>query len=122
MLTKIPRNGSDEFFTRERCHIKELLNDPASPGLSIARCRVAPGVVTELHALKATAETYLIEAGSGEMDDGTNRAIAVGPGDVVTIPPDQKQRIRNIGSTDLVFTVYCTPRFEQACYTPFEDP
>ncbi len=122
MLTKIPRNDSAEFFTRERCHIKEVLNDPASPGLSIARCRVEPGVVTELHALEGTSETYLIEVGSGKMDDGTNEAFELGPGDVVTIPPGHKQRIRNTGREDLVFMVYCTPRFQPACYVSFEEP
>ncbi len=120
MLRKIPANGDPEFFTRERCHIKEVLNDPASPGLSLARCRVAPGVTTELHALAGTAETYLIERGTGVMDDGAQAPLAVGPGDCVTIAPDHPQRIRNTGSEDLVFLVICTPRFEPACYTPLE--
>ena len=120
MLTKIPANDSDAFFTRERCHIQELLNDPASPGLSIARCRVEPGVTTELHALANTAETYLIEAGSGVMEDGSGPGFAVGPGDAVSIAKDHAQRIRNTGNTDLVFLVFCTPRFVPACYTPLE--
>lgn len=120
MLTKIPRNDSVEFFTRERCHIKEVLNDPNSPGLSIARCRVEPGVTTELHALTDTAETYLIEAGTGVMDDGTAPGFPVGPGDAMSIPPGHPQRIRNTGAEDLIFLVLCTPRFEVPCYTPLE--
>jgi len=120
MLRKIPTNTSAEFFTRERCHIKEVLNNPASPGLSIARCRVAPGVTTELHALAGTAETYLIESGSGDMDDGKSAGFAVDPGDSVTIPPGQSQRIRNTGQDDLIFLVMCHPRFQPVCYQPLE--
>ncbi|HHC30096.1 MAG TPA: cupin domain-containing protein [Rhodobacterales bacterium] len=120
MLQKIPRNDSAEFFTRERCYIKELLNDAASPGLSIARCRVTPGVTTELHALAGTAETYLIERGNGQMDDGESPGFAVGPGDSVVIAPDHPQRICNTGTGDLVFLVICTPRFEPPCYQPLE--
>lgn len=118
MLSKIPRNDSPEFFTRERCFIKEILNDPASGALSIARCRVAPGVTTELHSLLKTAETYLIEAGTGRMDDAQSPAFTVCAGDSVTIPPNHPQRIQNTGKDDLIFLVICTPRFEPACYTP----
>ena len=121
MLGKIAANTSAEFFTRERCHIKEVLNDPSSPGLSIARCRVEPGVTTELHALAGTSETYLIETGNGVMDDGVGPGFAVGPGDAVSIPADHPQRIRNTGKVELVFLVLCAPRFEPSCYQPLDE-
>ena len=117
MLKLIPSNRSDEFYTSERCHITEVLNDPASPGLSIARCRVEPGITTQLHSLKGTAETYLIETGEGTMDDGTGPAFNVRPGDSISIGPDHPQRIKNTGPDDLVFLVICTPRFVPSCYT-----
>lgn len=118
MLTKIPRNMGAEFFTRERCHIKEILNDPNSGNLSIARCHVEPGVTTELHSLLNTAETYLIETGIGRMDDSQNPGFDVTAGDCVSIPANYPQRITNTGDTDLIFLVICSPRFEPACYTP----
>ncbi len=120
MLTRIGRNNSAAFFTRERCHIDEILNDSASPDLSIARCRVERGVTTELHCLMGTAETYLIEKGTGEMDDGTAPAFPVKAGDCVAIAPDHPQRIRNTGPDDLIFLVICRPRFEPSCYRPLE--
>ena len=40
----------------------------------------------------------------------------VGPGDVVLIPPDCRQRIKNVGGTDLLFLAVCTPRFRPEAY------
>jgi mannose-6-phosphate isomerase-like protein (cupin superfamily) len=40
----------------------------------------------------------------------------VGPGDVVIIPPDDRQRIANIGKSDLIFLCFCTPRFVPDAY------
>lgn len=120
MLTLIARNKSTEFFTRERCHIKEVLNDQKSPGLSIARCRVEVGVTTELHALCGTAETYLIEEGKGLMDDGVCVPFVVEAGDCVNISPGHAQRIKNTGTEELKFMVICTPGFRPACYEPRE--
>ncbi len=121
MLTHIENKQTEEFATRERCFIREILNDAQSPDLSVARCRVETGVITELHSLAGTQETYLIERGQGLMDDGACVPIAVGPGDSITIPPDHPQRIANTGEYDLVFTVVCTPRFKPDCYVPLPD-
>ena len=120
MLKRIKSQNGDAFYTRERCFITELLNHADSPGLSIARCCVKPAVMTELHRLKATHETYLIEQGEGEMDDANSPPIPVAAGDCVTISPGQAQRIRNIGQDDLVFQVICSPRFRPECYEPLE--
>lgn len=120
MLKHLHAPDGKEFFTRERCHITELLNDPAQPGLSIARCRVEPGVTTELHRLSGTAETYLIERGAGLMDDGAGNSFVVGVGDSVVIPKGYPQRITNTGEGDLVFLAICNPRFTPDCYQPAE--
>ena len=120
MLRHVPAKGGPEFPTRERCHITELLNDARSPRLSIARCRVEPGVITELHALRGTEETYLIEAGRGVMDDGEHAGRPVGPGDSILIPAGHAQRIRNTGESDLIFLAICVPRFVPDCYVPLE--
>jgi mannose-6-phosphate isomerase-like protein (cupin superfamily) len=120
VLGFISRKTDREFYTRERCHITEILNDPASPEMSIARCRVEPGVVTELHSLTGVAETYLVESGCGDMDDGEGPARRVGPGDLVLIPAGHAQRITNCGPGDLVFLAVCRPGFVPACYTPLE--
>ena len=121
MMQLIKRKNQPEFFTGERCYITEILNDPANCDLSLARCRVLPGVTTQLHALSAVCETYLIEHGTGVMDGGAGRELAVAPGDTVTIAPGQAQRIRNTSEVDLVFMVICRPRFTPECYVNLED-
>ena len=58
-----------EAWTGERCFITELVNDAEWPAFSLARCRVEPGVTTELHAL-SVLEFYVVERGSGRMRIG----------------------------------------------------
>jgi len=113
----IPSGGLQEFATPERCFITELLNHP-SREVSLARARVAPGIVTQLHALDVE-ETYVIEAGSGMMEVGGDR-FQVGPGDGVRIPKGTPQRIENDGAIDLVFLCLCQPCFRAEGYTDLE--
>ena len=114
----IPSGGLREFATSERCHITELLNHPTRPDVSLARARVTPGVVTELHALDVE-ETYVIEKGSGMMEVGGDR-FRVGPGDSVRIPQRVSQRNENDGAVDLVFLCLCRPRFRPEGYASLE--
>lgn len=110
-----------EFSTEERCSIVELSNDPRDPAVSIAQARVAPGVCTQWHRLEGIVERYLIVSGRGEVEVGDQDAAHVGPQDVVWIPAGVRQRIRNIGSDDLIFLAICTPRFVPSAYTRLED-
>jgi len=109
----------DEFWTSERCYITELLNQSQTPEVSIARTRVAPGVITQLHSL-SVAEWYVIEAGTGIMTVGEERPRRVGTGDIVSIPKGTPQMISNDGGNDLIFLCVCTPRFSQECYASLE--
>ena len=107
-----------EYWIRERCYIRELVNDPEIAEFSLAVARVEPGVITELHSL-SVAEWYVVMEGSGEVEvDGEKRA--VGPGDVVSIPADTPQRIQNTGETDLRFQCVCLPRFSPDSYKVLE--
>lgn len=113
-------NPDAEFHTSEHCHILELHNSPLDEGCSIARARVEPGVATQLHALRGTAERYVILSGEGEVELGGGDPIRVGELDVVTIPAEESQRITNTGETDLVFLCFCTPQFLQENYVDLE--
>ena len=108
-----------EVWTSERCFIAELLNDADWPEVSLARCRVEPGVTTELHALDVL-EVYVVESGCGLMRVGDEEPFPVGPGSAVTIPQHVSQQITNTGSVDLLFLCICTPRFLPESYTPLE--
>ena len=111
-----PLDPGAEFYTPERCHITELSNTEEDPAVSIARARVAPGVVTRWHRLRDTAERYVILEGRGRVEIGHQAAREVNPGDVALIPPACPQRIANLGDTDLIFLAICTPRFRPGAY------
>lgn len=108
-----------EFYTRERCFITELLNDPEDPEVSLARCRVEPGVTTELHKL-TVSERYIIIEGQGLMRLGEDQAFPVKAGDTVYISANEPQQVTNTGQSDLVFLCLCSPRFTAECYLPLE--
>lgn len=115
----MPEKAKPEIWTEERCYIAELVNEPAWPEFSLARCRVEPGVTTQLHAL-SVHEVYVIRQGAGLMYVGDGEPREVGPGDSVTIPRQVAQRITNTGDTDLVFDCVCSPRFSEDGYTSLE--
>lgn len=106
----------NEYFFVEGCYINELSNGSGDPDVSIARARVTPGVTTQWHRLNNTTERYVILAGEGEVEIGDCAAKKVKTGDVVIIPPQTRQRIRNSGEQDLVFLAICSPRFHEKNY------
>ena len=109
-----------EFSTPENCFIIELANSADDPEISIVRARVVPGATTRWHRLRDTAERYVIIGGRGVVEVGELPPAAVGPGDVVVIPPLCRQRITNTGNRDLIFLAICTPRFSEAVYEDLE--
>jgi len=111
-----PREAAVEFYTEERCHIRELSNIAHDPAVSIAAARVEPGVVTRWHRLAGITERYVILQGEGRMEAGTLPPRLIGPGDVVIIPPGCPQRIANTGGADLLFLAVCSPRFVPEAY------
>lgn len=115
----VPRSDQGEFWTGERCFIRELLNDAASPETSLAIARVEPGVTTQLHRLDGVRECYIVAKGEGlvEIDGATQELMA---GDSVVIEPGVAQRITNTGGGDLEFYCLCTPRFRPEAYINLE--
>lgn len=120
MTNPITRAGTDEeFWTSERCFIRELINSESIPDFSLADSRVEPGITTELHSL-SVREWYYITQGSGLMEVGGGPQIEVGPGDTVEIPAGVSQRITNTGNDDLKLQCVCLPRFTPDCYQSLE--
>jgi mannose-6-phosphate isomerase-like protein (cupin superfamily) len=112
----LPFDPAATYATEERCTINELANLDADPQVSIARACVAPGVTTRWHALRATTERYVIQAGTGLVEVGDLPAQQVTADTVVLIPPGCRQRITNIGADELVFLAICSPRFRAEAY------
>lgn len=105
-----------EYFFQEGCFITELSNTPDDLEVSIARARVEPGKTTKWHYLKGVTERYIILEGIGRVEVGDNEPQVVNMGDVVIIPSLVRQRISNIGASDLIFLAICSPRFNEALY------
>ena len=113
-------NPDAEFYADEGCYITEISNSGSDSEASIARARVKPGATTRWHRLKVTAERYVIVEGRGYVEVGESLQAHVATGDVVLIPPMQRQRITNTGSGDLVFLAVCTPRYVDEVYEDME--
>ena len=109
----------DETWLDERCFVVELLNDPAYPQVSLCRCRVEPGVTTQLHRL-SVHEWYVVSEGKGMLELDGGEPFAISPGQTISIPPGMSQRVTNIGEQDLLFQCVCTPRFTPDCYQSLE--
>jgi mannose-6-phosphate isomerase-like protein (cupin superfamily) len=114
-------NPNAEFYTVELCFINELSNYADDPDVSIARARVRPNVTTHWHKLAGIVERYVILEGEAVVEIGDLPAKKVKPNDVAIIPSGCRQRITNIGNTDLVFLAICSPRFVQEAYEDLED-
>ncbi|HHL43039.1 MAG TPA: cupin domain-containing protein [Hellea balneolensis] len=109
----------DEYWMGERIFVREVMNTPEEPELSLAICRVPVGTTTQCHSLSVT-EWYIIETGCGTIEiDGKKAHMSVG--DCVKIKAGQSQRITNTGEADLVFQSLCRPRFTPGAYTNLED-
>ena len=109
----------DEFWLDERIYVREIMNSPEEPELSLARFRVPAGSTTQLHSLTIT-EWYLMESGAGVVEVNGHK-IAMKAGDNLRINPGQSQRVINDSSEELVFQSICTPRWTHECYTNLED-
>ncbi len=104
----------------ERCHVRELVNDPLVKDFSLAEIRVEPGIRTQLHKLRVD-EWYVIRSGRGRMEVGGQPWVDVSPGDFVVIPAGISQRIENPGPENLIFQCICIPRFLPDTYESLED-
>jgi mannose-6-phosphate isomerase-like protein (cupin superfamily) len=107
---------SAEYYFAEGCFITELSNSTDDLQLSIARARVEPGKTTRWHYLQGITERYVILEGSGRVEVGDLEPQLVHTGDIVIIPPGERQRITNTGKDDLIFLAICSPRFEESQY------
>jgi len=114
----VKEQNRKEFFTLEKCFITELLNSSHYPEVSIAKGRVEPGVTTEWHWLQQTDEMHYILSGKGqfEMDGEFNGTVE--KGDLVFIPRNSNQRIKNITEQISYSYASATQGLNQKIITP----
>lgn len=102
-----------EFIAGDNTVLKELFNplkDNINLRYSLAHAIVKPGEMTYDHKLK-TSEVYYILTGKGLMyiDDETAE---VKESQAIYIPPNSKQRIKNIGKKDLILLCMVDPAWK----------
>lgn len=100
----------------DRSILCELLHPDKVPeaaglGCSIAHAVVPRGESTLPHVLERSVELYYILEGDGEMHIGEERA-HVRQGQIIYIPPNVRQFIRNTGTGDLVFLCIVSPKWQ----------
>lgn len=110
-------DSTSEYYIDEGCYITEISNSDDDPDISISRARVKPGVTTKLHKLIGTIERYVILQGVGLVILNNEKPKKVFANDIVIIPEDCPQQIKNCGAEDLILLVVCSPRFTSSCYT-----
>jgi len=95
------------YTTKDGSVIREIRK---AANQSLAEATVAPGQTTAPHYHIKSEEIYYILCGRGMMWlEGEEKA--VGAGDAILIPPNQRHSIRNTGSSDLVFLCCCAPGY-----------
>ncbi len=105
----------EEFIAGDKTVLRELLHADKIPDAgfrySLAHATVKTGESSTPHALK-TSEVYYILEGEGEMhiDDESEK---VNTGQVIVIPPNAKQYIKNIGDGDLKFLCIVDPAWRK---------
>jgi mannose-6-phosphate isomerase-like protein (cupin superfamily) len=116
----ISNKDTKEYFFKEGCFVLELSNSEVDEDLSIAKIRVSPSKQTKWHSLNNQIERYVIISGIGEVEVGKHKQV-VETDDVVIIPKNCRQRIKNLSTSDLVFYAICNPRFKPENYLEIEE-
>ncbi len=113
MLIKDLKN-CDEFSAGDKTILRELLHpekEALSLRYSLAHATVKPGHASTPHMLK-TSEVYYILEGIGVMFINS-KSKEVTPGQVIYIPPNSKQYIKNTGDSDLKFLCIVDPAWKK---------
>ncbi|MFH1426246.1 MAG: cupin domain-containing protein [Candidatus Kerfeldbacteria bacterium] len=100
----------EEFIAGDNTILRELLHADKSDEdfrYSLAHAVVKPGDVSAPHTL-SVSEVYYILEGEGKMTIGDETEL-VGPGCVISIPPNATQFIENTGDIDLKFLCIVDP-------------
>src|SRR4028118_1283948 len=109
----IRRADVSSFITADGSEICEILNHRNSTvrNQSLAEATLPVGGETKEHYHAKAEEIYYILQGQALMRlNNEERPVTVG--DAIAIPPGQTHKIRNTGSTPLIFLCCCAPGYE----------
>ncbi|MCK4307325.1 cupin domain-containing protein [candidate division WOR-3 bacterium] len=103
----------EEIVAGDNTTLRELLNplkEDIVTRYSLAHAKVKSGETTYAHRLRSSEVYYILE-GEGEMYIDTEKE-KVFTGQVIYIPPNSVQRIKNTGANDLVFLCIVDPAWK----------
>ena len=80
--------------------------------LSLAEATITPDGGAREHYHHQMEEVYYLLQGQARLTVGDETRV-VGPGDTVVIPPGARHKIVNVGATDVVMIVACTPAWHE---------
>jgi len=112
----ISTDAIEGFVAGDKTLIRELLHpikNNVPINYSLAHATVGPGETSVPHILKHS-EVYYILSGIGRVFVGKEEKM-MKKGELVYIPPNVEQYIRNIGTVDLVFLCIVSPPWEPSC-------
>jgi len=104
----------EEFVSGDNCRLREYFNplkEKMELNYSLAHAIVKPGETTFKHKLKSS-EVYFILKGKGIMRIDEKQK-EVKENDVIYIPPNSVQSIKNNGEEDLVFLAIVEPAWKK---------
>lgn len=103
------------FITKDGSEIRELLayRNSAIRNQSLAEARLPVGGATQEHYHPRSEEIYYITEGTGRIRI-EGQVAEVRPGDAIAIPPGQKHKLWNTGSTTLRLLCCCSPAYEHS--------
>jgi len=106
------RSDAETLLAPDGSTVRELLHPArhAIERMSVAEAEVAPGERTRLHRHPVTEEVYHVLDGAGVLQLG-NQRIAVVPGDIIRIAPNEPHRIEARSETPLRFLCICQPAY-----------
>jgi len=116
-------DGVKPFITKDGSEIRELLayRNSALRQQSLAEARLPVGGSTQEHYHVRTEEIYFITMGTGririEQEERDVRA-----GDAIAIPPGQRHKLWNTGSSPLALLCCCAPAYEHTDTVLTEGP
>ena len=103
----IDRSKLKPFITKDKSEIRKFFR---SKNMSLAEAVVKAGQKTEYHFHKTSEEICYILEGEGLMEIECEKK-KVSKDQAIVIPPGNKLRIRNIGSSPLRFLCLCSPPY-----------
>lgn len=103
-----------EFVAQDMTILREVFhpkNDNIDTSFSIAHAKLDPGNMSKPHKLNAN-EVYYILKGEGVICI-SDKLTDVKEGSVIFVPPNQKQYMKNTGSTNLEFLQIVDPPWKR---------